>query len=86
MFALMRFDVIASLGHNPIVFYIALCILLVNIFGIIAIIKKKAKVFLPWRPLIYGGAVILTLFFIIKNALMIFFKIDLSNELITYWM
>jgi hypothetical protein len=84
--SLLRFDIIDSIRHNPIVLYIAACIVLVNVLGVIAIAKKKSNIFCAWRPLVYGGIVILAVFFVIKNVLMIFFKIDLSNELINYWM
>ena len=83
--SLVRFDIIDSLRHNPIVIYIAACIVLVNVLGVIAIVKKKSNIFYAWRTLIYGGIVILTVFFVIKNILLVFFKVDLSNELIHYW-
>lgn len=83
--SLLRFDIIDSLCHNPIVLYIAVCIVLVNVLGVIAIVKKKSNIFYAWRPLVYGGILILAVFCVVKNVLMIFFKIDLSDELINYW-
>lgn len=83
--SLLRFDILTSLQHNPIVVYIAVCILTINFLAIIAIKKNKSDIFYAWRPLVYGGILILGIFFVVKNVLLIFYKIDLSNELIAYW-
>ena len=71
--ALLKFDILASLRHNPIVVYIALCMLFVNVLGIVGIKKNKSDIRYPWRPLVHGGVVILAVFFVIKNVLLIFF-------------
>ena len=83
--SLLRFDIIDSLRHNPIVIYIALCIVILNVFGAISIMRKSYGIFRPIKAMLYVGIAILTVFCIVKNVLMVFFGIDLSNELISYW-
>lgn len=86
VYALLTFHPIQSFLSNPIVVYAAGLLLYYYIGAILTIVKKNGRRYCslqPWMAVV--AAVIVLAFFVVRNGLLIFCKIDYLGDLLKYW-
>ena len=83
--ALVRFDFVAAWNYNALVVLLGIAALALDVWAWVRYAQKKEPlIVLPnwsWGAL----AVALVVFFVLRNALMIFWGIDPTGDLVYFW-
>lgn len=81
-FALLKFDIIASLRYNPLVILGGLTYLYYNIRAIIAIKKNDEEYFKKERYFIIPIVIVICLIYYVVRDVLLFYGIDLIGDII----
>ena len=83
--ALFRFDFLAALKYNAFVVLLCFAVLLLDVWAWVRYFQKKEPlVLLPnWSYVVFSA--ILLVYFILRNVLMIFWGIDPTGDLVSFW-
>ncbi len=83
--ALLRFDFLSSLRHNPLVLLFVSLFLYYDIKALINIIRGKDKVLGISAKLLFVILAIVLAFFVLRNALLLIWHIDPVGDFAEYW-